>query len=369
MERCFLILNTGSSSIKFQVIGDDSKLTTKAQGRLVNLPEQPVFIAEHGPEYTEHPLPASTRHDEGLLYVINWIFARFESGAIKAFVHRVVHGGTRYTESVVVTPEVLDTLSTYIPLAPLHQNHNLGAIRWLMQHHPNIPNIACFDTAFHAKHSRLFTEYALPKSLRDQGIRRYGFHGLSFEWIARQLQEFHPDLAQGRVVIAHLGNGASLCALNRGQSIDTTMGLTALDGLPMGTRCGSLDPGAITYMIRELNLDVATVEDLLYNQSGLLGLSGLTNDVKTIEATNTEDCRFALDYFCLKTAQHIGMMCVALGGIDAIIFTGGIGEHSQQIRQKILKHTDCLHPGRDLVIPTNEERMMALHAQKRLGSE
>ena len=221
--------------------------------------------------------------------------------------------------------------------------------------------IACFDTAFHAQHTPLFTTYALPEHLREQGIRRYGFHGLSYEWIAYSLRQNEPELAKGRVIAAHLGNGASLCAMRNGISIDTTMGMTALDGLPMGTRCGTLDPGVVIYMIRELKLSSNDAESILYHQSGLLGLSDWTHDVRLLQGSNESKARFALDYFCMRAAQLAGMMAVALGGIDGIVFTGGIGENSNFIRDTILHHLDFLRPFEVRVIKADEGRMMAMH--------
>ena len=214
----------------------------------------------------------------------------------------------------------------------------------------------------------LFTEYALPQKIRDKGVRRYGFHGLSYEWIATVLRRDEPMLAQGRIIAAHLGNGSSLCAMRNGVSIDTSMGMTALEGLPMGTRCGNLDPGAVIYMIRELGFSPDEAEHCFYNESGLLGLSGQTNDVKTLQDSDTAKARFALDYFALKAAQFIGMMAVALGGVDGIVFTGGIGENSAFMCEKILGHIAFLKPFDVRVIPANEERIMAMHAQSLLNS-
>jgi len=229
---------------------------------------------------------------------------------------------------------------------------------------PNTLQIACFDTAFHAHHTPIFTQYALPQWLRDKGIRRYGFHGLSYEWIVHYLHQHDPKLAVGKIIAAHLGNGASLCAIKNGISIDTTMGMTALDGLPMGTRCGSLDPGIGIYMARELGLSPAEIESILYKESGLLGLSGLSNDVAILQESTQAKALFALDFFCLRSAQLMGMMAVALGGVDGIIFTGGIGENSEFVRNKILDHLEFLQPYMIRIIPANEERMMAMQSIK-----
>jgi acetate kinase len=273
-----------------------------------------------------------------------------------------VHGGTLFTRSVKVTPEIIKSLKTLIPLAPLHQGHNLAGIEIIAEQEPKILQIACFDTAFHSTHTPLFNTYALPKSMAEAGIRRYGFHGLSYEWVLHYLRQNHSSLADKRLVVAHLGNGASLCAINNGRSIDTTMGLTALDGLPMGTRCGELDPGAVIYMIRNLGLSPDEVESMLYNKSGLLALSELSSDVRILEASQTPKAQAALNYFCLKTAQFIGAMAVAIQGMDGLIFTGGIGEHSAMVRNSIRSHLSFLPSFQTQVVSANEENMMAMHA-------
>ena len=221
--------------------------------------------------------------------------------------------------------------------------------------------IGCFDTAFHKNHAPVFRHYALPKYLRDQGIRRYGFHGLSYEWVAHELAKEHPQIAQGRVVAAHLGNGASLCAMRAGESVDTTMGMTTLDGLPMGTRCGSIDPGVVLYMLRVLNLEPERVEQILTCDSGLVGLSGISHDVQDLLASESEEAEFALQFFCTMAAQHIARMAVSLGGFDALVFTGGIGEHVESVRTQIKEMLSFLMPFEVLVISANEERMIAEH--------
>lgn len=363
-ESVLLILNSGSSSVKFQVFAHTTELTSLAKGKIANLGTMPEFSAydEACPEQKlVKTLSPDYNHVQSIKEILSWINQQ-QKWKISAVAHRVVHGGTQFPKSVLVTPEVMLQLKKLNPLAPLHQPHNLAAIEIINQIHPRLPQIACFDTAFHSQHTPIFSTYALPQYLRDQGIRRYGFHGLSYEWIAHILNIEYPELAKGRIIVAHLGNGASLCAMHNGISIDTTMGLTALDGLPMGTRCGSLDPGAITYMVRELGLLPAEIEQILYNDSGLLGLSGLTNDVKELQKNQDKDAQFALDYFCLKAAQFMGMMAVALDGVDGIVFTGGIGENSEVIRKNILARLECLRPFSVLIIPANEEKMMAMHA-------
>ncbi|MDI1352531.1 MAG: acetate/propionate family kinase, partial [bacterium] len=284
----------------------------------------------------------------------NWV--------INAVAHRIVHGGELFTSSVLLNEEIINKLKQLNCLAPLHQPHNLAAVEIIKKSHPQLAQIACFDTAFHADHSPFFTTYALPQTIRSQGVRRYGFHGLSYEWIVEVLKHQYPEIASKRIIAAHLGNGSSLCAIHHGLSIDTTMGLTALDGVPMGSRSGSIDPGAIIYMIRNLNLSPDNVEQILYNQSGLLGLSGQTNDVQQLEENKGVNAQFALDFFCLKTAQFIAMMAISLGGVDGIVFTGGIGENSEKIRSSILEKIECLKPFSVYIIPANEEKMMAMHA-------
>lgn len=369
MTGTLLTINTGSSSVKFQVFSSTPELSLLARGKVSNLGTKPLFSAINEKLTVQSPpktLDPEYDQEQAIRLIMDWIYQQ-NDWDIKAVAHRVVHGGELFTESTLITPSIINQLKQFNSLAPLHQPHNLAAIEIIQQFHPELPQIACFDTAFHAHHSSLFTTYALPKSLRDRGIRRYGFHGLSFEWIAHSLKKDYSSLAKGRIIAAHLGNGASLCAMQNGVSIDTTMGLTALDGLPMGTRCGSLDPGAIIYMLRHLGLSLEEVEKILYDDSGLLGLSGLTNDVKELQNSEDPNAHFALDYFCLKGAQYIGMMAIALGGVDGIVFTGGIGENSELVRTNILSRIQCLQPFSVLVIPANEEKMMAMHALALIG--
>ncbi|BCA94519.1 acetate kinase [Legionella antarctica] len=370
MTRSILVvINSGSSSVKFQVFSNTPQLPLLAKGKVSDLGTKPVFsVVDEKQSQQSSPkiLDSDCNHVEAICEILRWINQN-QSQDIKAVAHRIVHGGELFTKSTLVTPAIINQLKQFNSLAPLHQPHNLAAIEIMQQLHPKLPQVACFDTAFHAHHSSLFTTYALPKSLRTRGVRRYGFHGLSFEWIAHSLNTDHPPLATGRIIAAHLGNGASLCAMQNGVSIDTTMGLTALDGLPMGTRCGSLDPGAIIYMLRHLNLSLDEVEKILYDDSGLLGLSGLTNDVKELQNSDDNNANFALDYFSLKGAQYIGMMAIALGGVDGIVFTGGIGENSELIRANILDRIQCLQPFSVLVIPANEEKMMAMHTLALIG--
>ena len=361
MTETILVINAGSSSVKFSLYERQPDLPLLASGEIADIGNTPSFTASARAVKTSDILPTTSTHEDALRYIIGWI-EKQKHGAIAIAAHRVVHGGTKFTESVVVTPAVIQQLRTLTPLAPLHQPHNLAAIDILSKLKPGMPQIACFDTAFHAGHTPLFSLYAVPQNLTDKGIRRYGFYGLSYEWIAHVLRQNHAVLAKGRVIAAHLGGGAGLCAMKDGVSIDTTMGMTAVEGLPMGTRCGSLDPGAVIFMIRDLNISPDDTERILYNDCGLKGLSGLTSDVKHLEVSADPKAKLALDFFSLKVAQYVGMMAVAVGGMDALIFTGGIGEHAAGVRQRVLELLAFMKPFETLVIPANEEGIMARHA-------
>ena len=353
MSDVLLIINAGSSSVKFSLFDAEKDLPLLTHGQVAAIGAAPVFAV--GDE--RHSLPKGATHEDALKTILAWIENHDDGWRISAAGHRVVHGGTEFAAPCRIDDSVMEKLRALTPLAPLHQPHNLH------ERFPGLPQVACFDTAFHAGHEELFSSFALPQDLRDKSIRRYGFHGLSYEWIAHVLKRDHPVLAQGRVVAAHLGNGASLCAIRNGKSIDTTMGMTALEGLPMGTRCGSLDPGALIYMIREAGLSPDEAEHILYHESGLKGLSGISNDVKTLLDSADPQARFALDYFALKTAQFISMMAAAMGGVDGLVFTGGIGEHAAPVRDTILDRIAFLNIRTVHVIPANEERIIALHVR------
>jgi acetate kinase len=295
--------------------------------------------------------------------------------------HRVVHGGPEYAQPVIISDEVLSNLERYVPLAPLHQPNNLAAIRALRARAPDLSQVACFDTAFHRTHSALADHYAIPEALYSEGVRRYGFHGLSYEYVASRLQEIAPEIASGRVIVAHLGSGASMCALSEGRSVESTMGFTALDGIPMGTRPGQLDPGVVLYLIEEKQLSAAQVQRLLYHECGLKGLSGISNDVRELDGSHDPKARFALDYLVYRVSLHAGMLAAALKGIDAFVFTAGIGENSPVMRARIAEslawlggHVDPAANAanatvistpesqfRIYVIPTDEEQMIAKH--------
>jgi acetate kinase len=395
MNKAILTINAGSSSVKFCLFTFDKDMKLLAGGRIVDIQERrhnttPVRkphperrvnknkslarpdkkVGAEGPVFTAKSekngvletrfLTPDASHEDALDVILDWIDEnKDESWNFSTVAHRVVHGGSRFVGPAPLTAKNLAYLESLCPLAPLHQTHNLAPAKILAAKNPKLKQYACCDTAFHAQRDKLFSSFALPKNLRDQGIQRYGFHGLSYSWIAHCLSLDFPKLAKGRVVVAHLGNGASLCAIKDGKSVDTTMTMTALDGLPMGTRSGSIDASAVIYMQRSLGLTVDQVERILYHESGLKGLSGISNDVKTLSGSDKESARFALDYFAIKTAQFIASMAVAIGGIDGLIFTGGIGENAAGVRKAILSHLTFLPAFETHVIPANEELGMA----------
>lgn len=287
------------------------------------------------------------------------IFKNFSRPDI--IVHRIVHGGDKFIRPTLLTNDVLLELEEFSPFAPLHQPHNLNGVRTLQNLFPDVPQYGCFDTAFHAGHDKLHSTFAIPKLLRDKRLRRYGFHGLSYDWMSRQVQA-------KRMVAAHLGSGASLCAMLNGKSVDSTMGLTALDGLPMSTRSGSIDAGLILYLSKNLKYSTEQIEHILYSESGMLGLSGVSSDFKTLIESSDPCAKFAIDFFVFKTAQHIAMMVVSLGGLDKLVFTGGVGENAEPIRQKIINKLSFLPSFEIVIIPTNEEKMMAIQVQEALNN-
>jgi acetate kinase len=306
---------------------------------------------------------------------------------VAAVGHRVVHGGTNFAAPVRVDKNVMAELQKLCPLAPLHQPHNLAPIAAIAEVAPHIPQVACFDTAFHCNQPEVAQLFALPREITDAGVRRYGFHGLSYEFVSGRLYELAPEFADARVLIAHLGNGASLCAVRSGRSVATTMGFTAVDGLMMGTRCGNIDPGVLLYLMDERGMDARAIEDLIYRRSGLLGVSGISSDMRTLQTSTDPAAAEAIDLFVYRIVREIGSLTAALGGLDAIVFTGGIGERAAKIRSKVAK--GCAWLGAELsaerneggdglisadssklpvwVIPTDEERMMALHTSQLLG--
>jgi acetate kinase len=380
-------LNAGSSSIKFALFANEIGWARMlASGQVEGLGAAPEFEARSGggEELVKRALAASEApqdHAAALRLALGWIEQTYPHARIGAFGHRVVHGGAHYREPVVIDDGVLADLAKLAPLAPLHQPHNVAGIAAARREFPGVPQVACFDTAFHRGHSFVNDAFALPRSFYDEGVRRYGFHGLSYEYIARRLREIAPEDAAGRVIVAHLGNGASMCALVNGRSVASTMGFSALDGLPMGTRCGQLDPGVILYLIEEKKMSAADLTDLLYKRSGLKGLSGLSHDMRVLEASSTPQARDAIDYFIFRIRRETGGLAAAIDGLDAMVFTGGIGEHAWRVRKDILTGMEWLGIVLDAdanarnapvisaehsrvrvhVIATNEEAMIAEH--------
>lgn len=374
-----LTLNAGSSSLKFALFGQtgEAPLATGLADRIG--PEGSLKIKDGAGAALPVAGGSLATHAEALRCVLTSLQAAFPGTGVAAVGHRVVHGGPDRAAPVRLDAALLDDLATLSPFAPLHQPHNLAGIRAAIEAFPEAPQIACFDTAFHCGHPWVNDTYALPRSLYDLGVRRYGFHGLSYDYIAGELARTAPALAQGRVVIAHLGNGASLCGLLAGRSIASTMGFSPLDGLPMGTRPGQLDPGVMLFLMDQQGMSPQDISDLLYRRSGLLGLSGLSNDMRTLEASPAPEAAQAIDYFCARIRREIGSMAAALNGIDALVFSGGIGENSALVRARVCDGMGWLGIGLDslanagharvitaagaatqvLVVPTNEELVIA----------
>ncbi len=361
-------------------------------GQIENIEAAPLLtLHEPGGDILERRLEtrggAERMRAEALSFLIGMLSERTGGSGVVAAGHRVVHGGARYREPVLVDREVLATLETFVPLAPLHQPHNLAAIRALLEVAPELPQVACFDTGFHATQERLATLFALPRKFEELGVRRYGFHGLSYEYIADALPDYLGEGAQGRIVVAHLGNGASLCALRGRRSIATSMGFTAMEGLVMGTRPGSLDPGVVLYMLQEMGMDAGSVSELLYHQCGLLGISGISHDMRELLASADARAAEAVDLFVYRALAQIGGLVAALEGLDAIVFTAGIGEHAAPVRERICRGLGWLGLEIDdaanrvhgprisragsavsaWVIPTNEELMIARHTLHVIG--
>jgi len=390
MDDYALVLNAGSSSLKFCVFqrpaGDVWRL--EARGQIEGIGTAPRLSVKdaNGERLADMDVKVRDGH-EAVEALAVWLRSRYAGARVLAVGHRVVHGGIRFKGATVVTEEVLEELHKLIPLAPLHQPYNLAAIEAVTQRLPGVPQVACFDTSFHRGQPAVAELVPLPLELRQRGLQRYGFHGLSYEYIASVLPQYAPEVAHGRVIVAHLGSGASLCALKNGKSVDSTLGFTALDGLCMGTRPGSIDPGVVLYLFQNLNLSVKEVETLLYKKSGLIGISGISNDMRDLLERTEPAARLAVDYFVYRAAKEIGALTAALGGIDALVFTAGIGENSPEIRRRICKASSWLgieldeaanterHPKISAsrskisvwVIPTNEELMIARHTGALLG--
>jgi len=392
MTDAIVVVNAGSSSIKFSVFaqkGNDLDLAVRGQAE--GLHTAPRFVAKTatGETISTHAWGEGTRlgHDSALEHIVSFLREKAQGLSLKGIGHRVVHGGLKYAQPVRMDSTVLKDLEQFIALAPLHQPHNLTPIRLMLERRPDLPQVACFDTAFHRAQPELAQMFALPRELHDEGVRRYGFHGLSYEYIASKLPQLDPRAAQGRTVVLHLGNGASMCALSAGHSVATTMGFTAVDGLPMGTRCGALDPGVILYLMDQRGMDARAIEKLIYSQSGLLGVSGVSSDMRELLASDEPRARLAVDLYVYRIGRELGSLAAALGGLDALVFTGGIGENSAEIRAHVCRGAAWLGVELDepanqaggprisavasqtaaWVMPTNEELMIARHTRRVLG--
>jgi acetate kinase len=388
--RAILVLNAGSSSIKFCVFRwDGRELQRDLRGQLSGLATAPRFAARR-----DDTVVADRRFDQGPMTHVQGLEVLLESlrmelhGAELAGVgHRVVHGGLEFMAPTLVDRDVLERLQRYVPLAPLHQPHNLAAIRLLLEQLPGVPEIACFDTAFHRTIPETAQRFALPPRFAEAGVRRYGFHGLSYEYVATVLPQIDDRAARGRTVVFHLGNGSSMCAMQDGRSVATTMGFTAVEGLPMGTRSGSIDPGVLLFLLDEMKFSVRDVERLLYHESGLLGMSGVSSDMRDLLGSDVPAAKLAVEVFVYRATRELGSLAAALGGVDAVVFTAGIGENQPEIRARICRGARWLGVELDdaanlaqqrrisagtsavsvHVVPTDEELMIARHVASVLG--
>jgi acetate kinase len=392
MDDYAVVINAGSSSLKFAVFWRPATDAWRlaARGQIESLGTSPHFSAkdEANQPIAERPLDASiTDGHRALGFVADWLRERYDGAHVAGVGHRVVHGGAQYAGPTVVTPQVVDDLRKLIPLAPLHQPYNLAAIDAVWERLPGVPQVACFDTSFHRGQPPVAEIVPLPREICGAGVQRYGFHGLSYEYVASTLPAVAPEMADGRMIVAHLGSGASMCALKAGKSVDSTLGFTALDGLCMGTRPGAVDPGVILYLCQDRGLSAKELETILYNKSGLLGISGISNDMRVLLASAEPAARLAVDYFVYRAAKEIGALAAVLGGLDGLVFTAGIGERSVEIRRRICDASAWLGieldgdanarhgpriSSRDSrvsawVIPTNEELMIARHTGRLLG--
>ena len=381
-----LVVNAGSSSVKFQIfsVEGEGRLRRQIKGQMDGIGSRPRLKASGaaGDPLADRAYPIEAVPDVSTAMGVagEWLREELRIHPI-AVGHRVVHGGPDYDKPVLVDHGVVARLERFINLAPLHQPHNLAPIRSILTNFPALPQVACFDTAFHRTHGPLADYYAIPHQLHAEGVRRYGFHGLSYEYIARTLPSVAPEIAKRRVIVAHLGSGASMCAMKDGRSVESTMGFTALDGLPMGTRPGQLDPGVVLYLMAEKGMSAASVQDFLYRECGLKGLSGVSNDMRELEKSDDPKAKLAIDYFAYRIGLNAGMLAAALQGLDAFVFTAGIGENSATIRARVAEQLGWLgvaldpvqnarharlisQPGSPIpvyVVPTDEELMIAQH--------
>ena len=389
MNQALLVINAGSSSIKFALFSgaNATALERAYHGKIEGIGTAPhlVTFASSGAQLVDEGFAGNTEfsHAAALARLFAWLANHAAEYRLLAVGHRVVHGGERYAGPVLIDAAILAGLEALVPLAPLHQPHNLAAIRAIHNLAPQLPQVACFDTAFHRTQPALAQAFALPRAITDAGIKRYGFHGLSYEYIADVLPDYLGDQADGRVVVAHLGNGASLCAMKKRNSVATTMGFTALEGLMMGTRSGTVDPGVLLYLMQQQGMSAQEVTDLLYHRSGLLGVSGISSDMRTLLASNDPRAREAIELFSYRIGRELGSLAAALGGLDALVFTAGIGEHAAPVRAAVCRATAWLGLELDAhanehgaarislacsrvsawVIPTDEEQVIAIHTR------
>ncbi len=393
MHDAIAVLNAGSSSVKFSLFDvADGDLALAIHGQAEGLYTAPRFVATDagGTTLAEKAWGGGVAlgHAGALDHLMAFLRTELSDRRLVGVGHRVVHGGLEYAQPVRLDAAVCAALDKYVPLAPLHQPHNLAPIRLLLERMPELPQVACFDTAFHRGQPPVAQAFALPAAITDRGVRRYGFHGLSYEYIAQALPQYDAQAARGKVVVLHLGNGASMCAMAGGRSVASTMGFTAADGLPMGTRCGNLDPGVLLYLMDELEMDARALERLIYQESGLLGVSGISSDMRTLEASSEAGARAAIDLYAYRIGRELGSLAAALGGLDAIVFTAGIGENSRALRARVCGDAAWLGvaidaaanaangprisaPGSRVsawVIPTNEELMIARHTRRVLAA-
>ncbi len=389
MADCILVVNAGSSSVKFALfnLSSDSSVAN-LKGQISGIGRSSCFVAEdaNGAELQVSEISSDIgNHNEAFEVLLNWLSARGEP--LIGAGHRVVHGGTEYGEPVLIDEKVLGDLHALEALAPHHQPHNLSAVRALSANHPDLPQVACFDTAFHATQPSEASQLGLPREYAKRGMRRYGFHGLSYESVLASFHSVTGERLPSRLVIAHLGNGASMCAVKEGRCIATTMGFSTLDGIPMGTRSGAMDPGVLLHMMREDGASLTELEDILYNRSGLLGISGISSDMQKLLLSEKDEAREAVNFFCYRISRELGSLAAALGGVDALVFTGGIGENSPVVRAKVLQLSKWIGLQLDQeaniggnfritteestvsawVVPTDEELTIAHHTRQVLA--
>jgi acetate kinase len=396
MTEAIAVLNAGSSSIKFSLFAAASEvLALEVHGQVEGIYTAPHFIARDSKGATAGEKRWSEGrkldHAGALEHLIAFMRTRLGGEELAAIGHRVVHGGMKYRQPVRLDPDVLRALAQFTPLAPLHQPHNLAPIALLFEQLPQVPQVACFDTSFHRTNAEITQMFAVPSWLHEKGVRRYGFHGLSYEYVAQRLAALDPQAASGRTVILHLGNGSSMCAIVDGRSVASTMGFTALEGLPMGTRCGAIDPGVILYLMAECGMDAQSIERLLYTECGLLGVSGVSSDMRALLESAQPRAALAVDLYLYRIRRELGSLTAALQGIDALVFTAGIGENSARLRARVCQDAAWLGVKLDAdanaaargaaciskagsrvsawVVPTDEELMIARHTRSVLREQ